>query len=223
MSSTGIPSTFSPLLIALATVLYGVIHSLLAATQIKARIYARFGDTARRWYRLIYNAFATLSFIPVLLLVAFLPDTKIYTIPSPYRWVTLAVQGVAALLVVIGVWQTDAWTFLGLRQISTPTNEDTESRLVISGLYRWVRHPLYSAGLVFLWLTPLMSLNTLAFNLSLTIYIIIGALHEESRLLKEFGEAYQTYRECVPMLIPWRKPCQARTLETKSQSHITQQ
>ena len=39
-------------------------------------------------------------------------------------------------------------------------------------------------------------------NLSLTLYIFVGAFHEERRLAAEFGSAYQRYQEDVPRLIP---------------------
>jgi protein-S-isoprenylcysteine O-methyltransferase Ste14 len=40
-------------------------------------------------------------------------------------------------------------------------------------------------------------------NIGLTVYILIGALFEERKLLREFGEAYAEYRRRTPMLIPW--------------------
>ena len=70
------------------------------------------------------------------------------------------------------------------------------------GLYRYVRHPLYTAGLVFIWLLPIMTCNLLALNIGLTAYIIVGAYFEERKLLLEFGDAYAEYRQQTPMLIP---------------------
>jgi protein-S-isoprenylcysteine O-methyltransferase Ste14 len=72
----------------------------------------------------------------------------------------------------------------------------------VKGLYRWVRHPLYTAGLLFLWLTPLMTTSILAFNLAMSAYIAIGSVFEERRLVTEFGPAYADYQRRVPRLIP---------------------
>jgi len=69
-----------------------------------------------------------------------------------------------------------------------------------------VRHPLYTAGLIFIWLLTEMTVNRLALNIGLSLYLVIGALYEERKLVLEFGQAYQEYRERTPMLIPWRKP-----------------
>jgi protein-S-isoprenylcysteine O-methyltransferase Ste14 len=73
---------------------------------------------------------------------------------------------------------------------------------VTNGLYRYVRHPLYTAGLLFIWLIPVMTVNLLALNIGLTAYLIVGARYEERKLVKEFGEEYLHYRERTPMLIP---------------------
>ena len=71
---------------------------------------------------------------------------------------------------------------------------------------RWVRHPLYTVGLIFIWLLTEMTVNRLALNIGLSLYLVVGALYEERKLVLEFGQAYQEYREQTPMLIPWRKP-----------------
>ena len=73
---------------------------------------------------------------------------------------------------------------------------------MVNGLYRFVRHPLYTAGLVIIWLMPVMTCNLLALNIGLTLYVLIGAVYEERKLLKEFGQAYAAYRQRTPMLIP---------------------
>jgi protein-S-isoprenylcysteine O-methyltransferase Ste14 len=65
-----------------------------------------------------------------------------------------------------------------------------------------VRHPLYTAGLAFIWFTPLMTVNLLVLNIGLTVYIVIGAYFEERKLLREFGPAYAEYQRRTPMLVP---------------------
>ncbi len=194
----------SVLLIMLAVIVYGAVHSLLASLWAKAHARRLFGSLAERLYRLGYNVFAVLTLLPVLALPLVLPDEPLYSIPFPVTLLSLFIQALAGGVVLVGLLQTGLGSFLGLRQLAaSPT--DREPRLVVRGLYRWVRHPLYTAGLIFLWLTPVMTVNVLALDASLTAYIIIGALFEERRLLKEFGPAYQRYREETPMLIPGLK------------------
>ncbi len=194
----------SVLLILLAVLVYGAVHSLLASLWAKAHARRLFGSLAERLYRLGYNVFAILTLLPVLALPLVLPDEPLYSIPFPVTLLSLFIQALAGGVVLVGLLQTGLGSFLGLRQLAAPPG-DREPRLVVRGLYRWVRHPLYTAGLIFLWLTPVMTVNVLALDASLTAYIIIGALFEERRLLKEFGPAYQRYREETPMLIPGLK------------------
>jgi protein-S-isoprenylcysteine O-methyltransferase Ste14 len=96
----------------------------------------------------------------------------------------------------VGVLQTDTLSFVGLRQL---VDADPPSSLVTRGLYRFVRHPLYTAGLLFMWLTPQVSVNLFVIFVALTLYLLIGAWFEERRLLREFGPEY---RRVTPMLVP---------------------
>jgi methanethiol S-methyltransferase len=191
----------APWLVFLAVMVYGLVHSLLASLGVKARFRRWLGSFSDRVYRLAYNIFAGLTLLPVLALPAVLPDRGIYTIPFPWALLTLAIQGLAALVLVAGLLQTGIWSFLGLRQLVSPAEEEP-AELVVSGLYRWVRHPLYAAGLVFIWLTPRMTYNSLALILGLSIYLAVGALFEERKLVKEYGSAYERYRQNTPMLFP---------------------
>jgi len=194
------------LFVLLAMALYGAVHSLLASARAKAHARQWFGPAADRWYRLVYNLIGGVSFLPVLWLVAKLPDQPLYAIPWPWTLLTSAGQLIGVLVILLGVWQTGAGRFLGLRQLTATEKREEPHQLVISGLYRWVRHPLYTGGLLFIWLTPRLSLNLLALNLGLTLYILIGTRFEEHRLLDEFGEAYAAYQQTVPMLIPHLTP-----------------
>jgi len=79
--------------------------------------------------------------------------------------------------------------------------------LIIRGLYRWVRHPLYLFSLLLIWSCPHLTADRLLFNILFTSWIIIGILLEERDLVANFGEEYLDYKRKVPMLIPypWKK------------------
>ncbi len=77
---------------------------------------------------------------------------------------------------------------------------------MVRGPYRWVRHPLYSCGIVAIWACPVLSLDRLLLALLFTGWIVIGARFEERDLLWDFGDVYRDYQRKVPMLIPWRGP-----------------
>ena len=42
-------------------------------------------------------------------------------------------------------------------------------------------------------------------NTVLTLYVIVGTMLEEKKLVLEFGEIYVKYKQEVPMLIPFIK------------------
>jgi protein-S-isoprenylcysteine O-methyltransferase Ste14 len=195
---------FSQLAILLSVLVYGFVHSLLASLEIKALVRNWIGPGVDRWYRLAYNFFGVFTFLPVLALSATLPDRMVYSVPAPWLYLMVFGQFVAVVILAIGVKQTGAWSFLGFSQF-LEGKEEAAPRLVTGGLYRWMRHPLYTAGLLFIWLAPVMSGNLLALNLGITIYLVVGALYEERKLVRVFGEKYIQYREQTPMLIPGLK------------------
>ncbi len=188
-----------PLLILLAFGLYAVVHSLLASFTAKDLAETFFGKSGRRYYRLFFNIFGTLTLLPILILPVYLPDTPLYTIPAPWLYLTLALQAIALLLLLYSVIQTGALDFLGFSQALALPTQDT---LNTAGLYRHVRHPLYTFSMLFLWLTPVMTANLAALYLAISLYFYLGAYFEERKLIRIFGQEYQDYRARTPMLLP---------------------
>jgi len=180
-------------------VLWGIIHSILASVGFKDFLRRTLGDGFMKFYRLLYNLFAVVSLVPVLYLMISLPDKTLYQVPPPWSYLMIAAQAISALLLFVAVSQTDVLAFVGLRQLS---EGQEKSGLVTNGLYRIVRHPLYTFSLLILWLTPSLTVNIFVVYLALTIYLLIGALFEERKLLREFGQEYASYKSVTPMLIP---------------------
>jgi protein-S-isoprenylcysteine O-methyltransferase Ste14 len=191
--------SLTPFTIPAAALLYGFIHSLIAANGFKHLIYRLLGEGAKKYYRLFYSLFASVTLLPVLILPAIIPDQTLYKIPEPLVYFTVFIQIVSVLLLVYSVLQTGALQFIGLSQAFGLKRED---KLNTGGLYRYMRHPLYTFSLLVLWLTPTMTRNFALLYAALTVYIIIGAIFEERKLLQTFGAAYQEYRAKTPFLIP---------------------
>jgi protein-S-isoprenylcysteine O-methyltransferase Ste14 len=199
------PSYTSSFILILATVAYVAVHSWLASLGVKAWMRQHFGSFADRWYRLAYNLFAVISGLPILVLFYVLPDLTLYQIPFPWLVLTIFGQIAGILIIVVGILQTDSWHFAGLRQL-TESGKSAPPEMITRGLYSQVRHPLYTGGLMLIWLMPMMTLNLLAIFIILTVYLVLGAKLEEKRLIHEFGGPYRAYRQRVPMLFPrlWR-------------------
>jgi protein-S-isoprenylcysteine O-methyltransferase Ste14 len=179
--------------------LWGVVHSLLASQGFKKLLRRALGDGLMKFYRLLYNVFAVISIAPALYLMLSLPDKNLYEIPSPWSNLMLVGRGVSVLLLFIAVMQTDILSFIGLRQLF---GEEKKESLVVNGLYRFVRHPLYTFSLLILWFSPSVNVSSFIVFVALTIYILIGIIFEERKLLREFGQEYANYRAVTPMLIP---------------------
>ncbi|MFN8383130.1 MAG: isoprenylcysteine carboxylmethyltransferase family protein [Anaerolineales bacterium] len=184
-------------IILFALAIWGVVHSFLASHLAKDLFHLRAGDMD--FYRLAYNVFAGISFLPVLYLVATLPDAPIYQVSVPWSYLMLGGQAFAAVMLIVAFLQTDSLSFIGLRQLF---EKEKTGALVTRGLYRVVRHPLYTFSLLYIWLSSRVSQNSLVFYVGVTLYVLVGAYFEERKLLRDFGEAYAEYRCKTPMLIP---------------------
>lgn len=104
----------------------------------------------------------------------------------------------------------DALEFIGLKQLYSSRVELDQpkktSRLLISGIYARVRHPIYTlTGLAFI-LTPFMTLDRMVICGAMALYLSWAIPLEERKLVSQFGPAYERYRAQVPAVIPrfWR-------------------
>jgi len=89
---------------------------------------------------------------------------------------------------------------LAFRRASTtvdPTRPDTASSLVVSGIYRWTRNPMYLglALLLVAWALRLANAATLVGPLLFCMWMTRFQIRPEERALQEkFGEAWEAYR-----------------------------
>lgn len=187
----------SVFILLLALAIWGVVHSFLASHLAKDLFRLRTGSMD--FYRLAYNLFAGVSFLPILYLMTTMPDHPIYQTSVPWSYFMLGGQVFAVLMLMVAFLQTDSLSFVGLRQLFEKEKTGT---LFTRGLYRVVRHPLYTFGLLFIWLSSSVSQNSLTVYIGATLYTLIGAYFEERKLLRDFGEAYAEYKRKTPMLIP---------------------
>jgi protein-S-isoprenylcysteine O-methyltransferase Ste14 len=122
------------------------------------------------------------------------------------RWLMMLGQGGGAIGAAVAILQTGALRFVGLEQALTRRPEES-GPLQVRGLHCYVRHPSYFFSLIVIWLTPLMTANLLVLYALFTVYFYVGSMHEESRLVAEFGAAYEEYLRHVPRLIPRLHRC----------------
>lgn len=189
----------SPWIILLAFGLYGFVHSLLASLPVKALVSALFGKTGDRFYRLFYNMFAAISIMPILALPFTLPDAPWYSISAPWANLMKAVQLLALGLLGISIFHTGLLELLGFSQAF---GIDQKDKLNTAGMYKYIRHPLYTFSMIAILFNPSMTVNSAALSLAFTLYFILGAMVEERKMVKIFGQEYQDYQANTPMFVP---------------------
>jgi methanethiol S-methyltransferase len=187
-----------------SVLVWGFLHSLTASYPFKAWIRRLFGPRADQFYRLLYNIFSLISFLGILIIAFFTPDQTLYIVSMPWAAIMLLGELAAFIALLVAFRQTDMLDFIGLRQLMVDQGKTHVSKLVTDGLYRYIRHPLYTSGLLFIWLFPIMTARQLVLNIALTLYIVVGAYYEERKLRQKFGQEYIQYSAVTPMFIPLR-------------------
>ena len=94
------------------------------------------------------------------------------------------------------------------------TQRDTEpqllafektSTLVTTGIYRYIRHPLYSSLLLLTWgiffKAPILPGALLA--LAATLFLVATAKADEAECIRFFGPSYQDYMKQTRMFVPF--------------------
>ena len=189
-----------PILVFTAVIVWGALHSALAGIPAKNAARRWFGPMADHFYRIGFNAAAVMTLMPVLAILARNSGSVLVRVSWPWWLVMVIVQIAAFVWLGLSFLQSDPPGFLGLRQLG---NAPSGGTLVTTGAYSIVRHPMYTAGLLVLWLFPIITSGILAFDLGITIYILVGSELEERKLIVEFGEEYRKYKAKVARLIPF--------------------
>ena len=156
--------------------------------------------------------------IKTLIFTVLVPGTV--AVYFPYRLLSPASRSVGAGLDLIGilpvavgaaVYFRCAWDFAWLGR-GTPAPIDPPKTLMVTGLNRFVRNPMYiGVELVILGQAMLFRrLSLLIYGLCVWLgFHLFVVLYEEPHLRKKFGPAYEEYCREVPRWIPRFKPARA--------------
>jgi methanethiol S-methyltransferase len=181
-------------------VAFAVIHSLTASLHFKRLVRRILGSKVEARYLPVYSFITLLILSPLAYLLYKFPGRILYRIPSPWRWLMVGGQLIAAILAPKAF--LDAPHRFKLRsQLSAPETPEA-TPLNIRGIYRWIRDPFLLSGLVMMLLTPIMTVNLLVIYFFTAIYLYLGSLHWENRLIAQFGGEYREYQKRVNRLIP---------------------
>jgi protein-S-isoprenylcysteine O-methyltransferase Ste14 len=179
------------LLLALSILAFGVIHSFTASNYFKTRL--------KRFNRIHYNLLSLLAILPVTLAWSqgYSTSRLLYRIDYPLNILFYLFMLTGAAIFILGAMEMDLIDFIGLHSPG-PVEKSFSS----AGIHSSVRHPLYLGLIIIIWSFPNMKVIDIVGASGFTLYMIVGAFLEESKLSKEFGEEYERYKKQTPMFIP---------------------
>jgi protein-S-isoprenylcysteine O-methyltransferase Ste14 len=190
----------STIILVFCLVAFATIHSLMASLPFKRLLIRFLGSRADTLYMPAFSLIAVLTLLPLGYLLYKNPGPVLYVVSSPWRLLMVCGQLIAAIVAPRAL--LDAPHRFRIRaQLSAPETAEAGS-LNIRGVYRWVRDPFLLSGLVIIWLTPFMTVNLLVIYLLTTVYLYLGSLHWETRLVAQFGDEYREYQRRVHRIIP---------------------
>ena len=185
-------------LLILLWLVFGISHSLLAMTKVRAFFEQLFSNKPHI-FRLVYNGIA-LILLFLIVIKAFKTDTHLvsnnYLITQLMGFLMLSM----GLFVLFGVAKgMDLQAFLGFK------SESLGGELMTGGWYKVVRHPLY-LGTLGIFLGVLLLVPTIGVLISVVfsqLYVLIGIEFEEQKLRRIFGQTYIDYSKHKKKFIPF--------------------
>jgi len=120
------------------------------------------------------------------------------------RWDWVSWLAAAAILTGAGVlfWCIAAFAVQGKGTLSPA---DPAKRLVVKGLYRYVRNPMYVGVTTILFGEAFLLKSMLLFGYAILVFILFNLfirLHEEPYLRRQFGAEYEQYCRKVRRWLP---------------------
>ena len=116
-----------------------------------------------------------------------------------FSYLGLAPMILGAVVIVWCVWD---FTFTGK---GTPAPIDPPKELVVKGLYRYVRNPMYIGVLLVLLGESLLFQSGAILVFGIVLFLLFHSFvlfYEERALKKKFGQAYEDLLNTVPRWIP---------------------
>jgi protein-S-isoprenylcysteine O-methyltransferase Ste14 len=126
----------------------------------------------------------------------------------PAWWLPLRLAGVVLLAAGVVVL-VQAFARFVVEGLGTPAPVAPTAELVVGGLYRYVRNPMYLAVLATILGQALLLGQLVLLPYAAVVAAAFGAFvhwYEEPTLARQFGARYQAYRQAVPGWWPRRRP-----------------
>jgi protein-S-isoprenylcysteine O-methyltransferase Ste14 len=127
--------------------------------------------------------------------------------PLPY-WMPMRALG-AVLLVAGLIALVGAFVRFVVEGLGTPAPVAAPERLVVGGVYRYVRNPMYVAVLAAIVGQALLLGRLVLLLYAAGAWLVVAAFvrfYEEPTLTRRFGADYEAYRRAVPAWWPCLRP-----------------
>lgn len=171
-------------------------HSVFARERVRTRV-ARFVRPALE--RSLYVWVASVLFLAVCALWQPVPGVA-WMVVGPLRWLVVALQAAAVWLILRSAAMLDILELSGVRQLSPAPHAVV---FKASGPYGWIRHPIYTGWILFVFCAPTMTMTRLVFAVVSSAYLLIAIPFEERSLTATSAGGYDGYsRQVRWKLIP---------------------
>lgn len=181
------------LLNALLFSIFALHHSALARPGARA-IVAR--AVAPHLERVLYTWAASVLFIAVCWLWQPVPGVA-YELRGWAWWAGVSVQLAGLAITAVGSAAADPLDLSGVRRLRNPHASPARVPLRTTGVYGFVRHPIYLGWILVVFGTPTMTATRLAFALISTAYLALAVPFEERGLVASYGSQYHAYQRQV--------------------------
>ena len=118
-------------------------------------------------------------------------------LPDSVRWLGVGI----GVLCVFGIY----WLFSSIGSGITPTSATRKEHVLVThGIYRWVRHPLYTIASSLFVAFGMMADNWFIALLGILTFILmaIRTPKEEANLIAKFGDEYREYMKRTGRFLP---------------------
>jgi protein-S-isoprenylcysteine O-methyltransferase Ste14 len=163
-------------------------HSAFARTPFKARMRSVVPPVLERS---VYTAVASALFLAVCWWWQPV-EGVLYRLAPPWSWIAFGIQLAGIVFTFLGARALDVLDLAGVRQVSGAGTGHMP--LTTSGVYGFVRHPLYFGWALLVCGAPTMTATRAVFAIVSTLYVAIAIPWEERALVDTFGAAYEAYR-----------------------------
>jgi len=162
----------------------------------------------QHWSRIFYNSFSLITLIPPVYCMKVIDSDQVFRWEGLMQIPRFGLFLLALILFREGSKKYDLGFFLGIKQLQSGRSNillNGDGLFEPMGIFGIIRHPWYTGSLLLIWsVLSVYTTATMITAIILSVYLVMGTLLEERKILMEYGESYRFYQQHVSMLFPWK-------------------